>query len=53
MSFGQLLVTKVTDGQQIEHPKRKIWRLKNLDLRECLMRIGKRRVRLILRLVLE
>lgn len=49
---GQFLVTKVTDGQHIEQPKRKIWRLAILDLRDFLIRMGVSKMRLILRLAL-
>lgn len=53
MSRGQFLVTKVTAGQQMEQPKRRRLRFMNLDFRLGLMRMGVRRRRLILRLVLE
>lgn len=45
-------MTKVTAGQQIEQPKRRGRRFSHLDLADFLILSGKRRMRLILRLVL-
>ena len=50
---GQFLVTKVTAGQQMELPRRRIRRLPNLELSDGLNLAGVSKIRLMVRRVFE